>query len=93
MVINSRDPVTVLEERIAFIEGITNTAAMCNWKEKDIAELSHYINNQLVYIDNILHTTYTETNDYELAEKTWEVHMEDLRHWLSLILGIKIKYI
>lgn len=93
MVIDSRDPVLVLEQRIDFVEGIKNTAAMCNWKKKDVVELSHYINDQLIYIDNVLHTTYEETNDYELAEKAWEIHMEDLRRWLSLILGIKIKYI
>ncbi len=93
MVISSRDPVSVLEQRVDFVEGIIELADMCNWKDEDIEELRQYVGDQLIYIDTILYTTYRETKNKDLSYKMWEVHMEDLRHWLSLILGVKIKYV
>ncbi len=93
MVINGRNPISVLEQRIDFVEGVVATAVMCNWKNEDIDELRYYVNDRLVYIDRVLHTIYTKTKDKELAQRAWEGHMEDLRHWLSLVLGIKIRYV
>ncbi len=93
MVISSRDPVSVLEQRVNFVEGIVELAALCNWKDVDIEELRHYIGDQLVRVDKVLYTTYKETKDKDLSHKLWEVHMEDLRHSLSLILGVKIRYV
>lgn len=85
--------VSVLEQRIDFLDGITEVAKDCNWSNRKISELLDYLIQELIDIDNFLYDIYEETENRYLAFLTWENQMEDLRHWLSLILGIRIKYI
>lgn len=66
---------------------------LCNWPEKDIQDLKDHLWYEVVRIDNILYETYENTQDHRLAYIKWEEQMEDLRRWLSLITGIRIKYI
>lgn len=87
------DVVSVLEQRLEFLEGIAETAALCNWTPERIQELHDYLLDEVIKIDNLLFDTYEETDDPKLAYLVWEAHMEDLRHWLGLILGIKIKFV
>ena len=86
-------PVSVLKQRLEFIEGITDVAKCCNWSEAQIQELRKYVHSQLVELDNDAFCVYELTKEKELAVNFWESRMEDLRQWLSLSLGIKIKYI
>jgi hypothetical protein len=34
-----------------------------------------------------------ETQNKEAARLVWELKMEELRHWLGLLFGIKITYV
>ncbi len=87
------DPVSVLEQRIEFLEGITEVAINCNWPPEEIRELNDYLLDEVIKIDNLMFDTYTETQNRALAYLIWEGHMEDLRRWLGLILGIRIKFV
>ena len=87
------DTVAILEQRLEFLESISDVATTCNWSPDKIQELHDYLLDEVIKIDNLMFDTYEETDDPELAYLTWEGHMEDLRHWLSLVLGIKIKFV
>ncbi len=87
------DAVFVLEQRLEFLEDIAETAALCNWTPSRIQELHDYLLDEVIKIDNLLFDVYEATEDPELACLVWEAHMEDLRYWLGLILGIKIKFV
>jgi hypothetical protein len=87
------DPVSVLEQRVDFLESIKRIAELCNWSKTDTDDLKVYVNNRLITIDNILFDVYEKTGDYILGCSIWEDNMENLRHWLSLVFGVKIKYI
>ncbi len=87
------DTVAVLEQRLEFLEGVMDIATSCNWSSKKIQELHDYLLDEVIKIDNLLFDVYEETDNPKLAYLTWESHMEDLRYWLSLVLGIKIKFI
>jgi hypothetical protein len=87
------NPTWVLRQRQEFLGGMEEIVRLCNWSEKDIQDLKDYLWDDVVRIDNILYTVFEETNDHRLAYIKWEEEMEDLRRWLSLITGIKIKYI
>ncbi len=87
------DTVSVLEQRLEFLEGVTEIATECNWAPEQIRELHDYLLEEVIKIDNLLFDVCEETDDPELARLVWEGHMEDLRHWLGLVLGIKIKFI
>lgn len=87
------DVVSVLQQRVDFLSGIADVAKDCNWGDDETQELLDYLTNQLVEIDNLLYDTYEETSDKRVAFVLWENRMEELRHWLSMVLGIKIKYI
>ena len=87
------DPVSVLEQRLEFLEGITEVATNCNWPPEAVQELHDYLLNEVIKIDNLMFDTYTATQNRELAYLIWEGHMEDLRRWLGLILGIRIKFV
>jgi hypothetical protein len=87
------DTVSVLEQRLEFLESITEVATNCNWAPERIRELHDYLLDEVIKIDNLMFDTYEETQDHELAYLVWEGHMEDLRRWLGLILGIKIKFV
>ena len=87
------DTLSVLEQRLEFLEGIAEVATNCNWAPEKIQELHEYLLAEVIKIDNLMFDTYTETQSPELAYLVWEGHMEDLRRWLGLILGIKIKFV
>ncbi len=87
------DPVAILEQRLGFLEGITEVAKFCNWTDAQVQELRDYLLAQIIDIDNLMYETYNETEDRDLAFAIWEGHMEDLRHWLSMVLGVRIKYV
>jgi len=87
------DTVAVLEQRLEFLESVADVATSCNWPAEKIRELHDYLLDEVIKIDNLMFDTYEETNDPKLAYLVWEGHMEDLRHWLSLVLGIRIKFI
>ena len=93
------NPVAVLEQRITFLASIVQVANQCNWASKDIQMLKNYINDQLIAIDNtrydMIESSETEGGDYseEKANFLWHALMEQLRKDLSLILGVKIKYV
>lgn len=87
------DTVSVLEHRLGFLQGIEEVARQCNWTPDQIQELHDYLLDEVIKIDNLMFDTYAETENPQLAYLIWEGHMEDLRYWLGLILGIKIKYV
>ncbi len=87
------DPVSILEQRVEFLEGIMATATLCNWSGTDRQDLRKHLLREIIGIDNIMFDVYDETQDRDLALAVWEAQMEGLRHWLSLSLGVKIKYV
>ncbi len=87
------DAVAVLEQRLEFLEGTAKVAELCNWPPDQIQELYDYLLEEIIRIDNLMFEICEDTEDPELAYLTREHHMEDLRHWLELILGIKIKFV
>ena len=87
------DTVSVLEQRLEFLEGVAGIATDCNWAPEQIEELHDHLLEEIIKIDNLLFNVYEKTDDMKLAYLVWEGHMEDLRHWLGLILGIRIKFV
>ena len=87
------DPVFILEQRVEFLAGVVATARLCNWTEKELENLHAYLLAEIIRIDNAMFDVYEETQDRDEAAMTWEIQMEDLRHWLSLSLGVKIKFV
>jgi hypothetical protein len=87
------DTISILQYRLEFLEGIREIATQCNWSPGQVQELHDYLLDEVIKIDNMMFDIYEETEDAQLAYLTWEGHMEDLRRWLGLILGIKIKYV
>ncbi len=95
----SPNPVAVLEQRVTFLASIVEVAQLCNWSLKDIQRLKNHVHDQLIAIDNARYTLIEagedEDDDYseERANFMWHALMEQLRKDLSLILGVKIKYV
>lgn len=87
------NPVSQLLSRAEFMEGIMQVAELCNWPEEQSEDLQSLLLEELTYIDNLMYDVYEATDDPRAAFLVWEAHMEDLRRWLSLILGIKIKFV
>jgi hypothetical protein len=87
------DTVSVLEQRLEFLTGVAQVAAMCNWDPVQISELHNHLLDEVIKIDNLMFDVFEETQSPQLAYLVWEGHMEDLRRWLGLILGVKIKFI
>lgn len=87
------NPVSQLESRAEFVEGIMQVAELCNWPEEQAEDLRGLLLEELTYIDNLMYDVYEATEDQRTAFLVWEAHMEDLRRWLSLILGIKLKFV
>ena len=87
------DTVSVLEQRLEFLEGVAEVAAMCNWGPEGVSELHNHLLDEVIKIDNLMFDVYEETQDPKLSYLVWEGHMEDLRRWLGLILGVKIRFI
>ena len=79
--------------RAEFVEGIIEIANLCNWPKKKIDDLQILLLEELAYIDNLMYDVYETTENQKTALLVWEGHMEDLRRWLSLILGVKIKFV
>ncbi len=90
---NRLSAVSILQQRVDFLDGIAEVAKDCNWPDEEIQRLLDYLIKELIDIDNLLYDVYEQTESGETAFMVWEGRMEDLRHWLSLILGIKIKYV
>ena len=91
--LNKLTAVSILEQRVDFLEGIAEVAKDCNWTDEQTQGLLDYLVEELIDIDNLLYDVYEETEDRDTAFIVWEDRMEDLRHWLSLVLGIRIKYV
>jgi len=97
--VEAPNPVAVLEQRITFLASIVQVAHLCNWTSKDIQTLKNHVNDQLIAIDNtrydMIESSEAEDDDYieERANFLWHALMEQLRKDLSLILGVKIKYV
>jgi len=97
--VEAPNPVAVLEQRITFLASIIQVAQLCNWTSKDIQTLKNHVNDQLIAIDNtrydMIESSETENDEYseERANFLWHALMEQLRKDLSLILGVKIKYV
>lgn len=87
------DPVSILLQRREFLQGIEEVAILCNWKEEDITVISALVWDELVSIDNHMFSVYEETQDRLAAFIAWETKAEELRQWLSLMLGVRIRYI
>ncbi len=87
------DPVHQLEMRLGFMQGILEVGLLCNLNKKQLEEIQEMLLGELAYIDNIMYEIYEETGERDVAFAVWESSMEGLRRWLSLIMGIKIKYV
>ncbi len=87
------DTVTILEQRLGFLEGMKDTAKLCDWSDADVEDLGAVLLQEVIRIDNLMFDTFEATENQVLAVSTWEDSMEELRHWLTLILGIKVKFI
>ncbi len=87
------DTVSLLQQRLEFLEGVKETASLCNWSDEKIEDLGLLLLKEVIRIDNLMFDTYEATKNRDLSVEMWEQNMEDLRHWLTLILGIKVKFI
>ena len=93
------NPVAVLEQRAIFLKSIKEVAHLCNWNKRDIRKLNQRIHERLISIDNVRFDLIEwgleeKEDDGEVrANYVWHVLMEQLRKDLSLILGVKIKYV
>ena len=87
------DTVGILEQRVEFLENIRGVAIQCGWLPSEVQELHEYLLAEVIKIDNLMFDIHEETDNPHLAYLVWQGHMEDLRHWLTLILGIKIEFI
>ena len=87
------DTVGILTDRLEFLESIKELSTLCNWSKKDVEELHSYVLEEIIKIDNLLLNCFETKESARQALLVWETNMEELRHWLSLILGVKIKYI
>lgn len=93
------NPIAVLEQRIIFLTSIVEVAQLCNWTKNDIQKLKEHVNEQLISIDNVRYDLIEKGEEVEdeyseeRADFMWHALMEQLRKDLSLILGVKIKYV
>ena len=89
----SPNPVAALEQRAVFLASVVEVARLCNWSDLEASKLKEHIHGCLIEMDNIRYDIVEETQDCELAGEMWRCYAESLRKSLSLILGIKIKYV
>ena len=87
------DPVNQLSMRSEFAEGILGVAELCNWTDEDLDDFQTYLLEELAYIDNLMYDVYEETRNRRMAVSVWDEAMENLRQWLSLIFGVRIRYV
>lgn len=86
-------PVHQLAMRLEFMQGILEVGLMCNFTKEKLEEIQDILLEELAYIDNLMYEVYEQTGEREIAFAVWNASMEQLRRWLSLITGIKIKYV
>lgn len=86
-------PVHQLQMRLEFMQGILEVGLLCNFTKEKLEEIQDILLEELAYIDNLMYEVYEQTSDRTMAFAVWDASMERLRRWLSLITGIKIKYI
>lgn len=79
--------------RLEFMQGILEVGLFCNFTKEKLEEIQDILLEELAYIDNLMYEVYEQTNERTMAFAVWDASMERLRRWLSLITGIKIKYI
>jgi hypothetical protein len=79
--------------RLEFMQGILEVGLLCNFTKEQLEEIQCILLEELAYIDNLMYEVYEQTGDRGVAAAVWEASMEKLRRWMSLITGIKIKYI
>lgn len=86
-------PVHQLQMRQEFMQGILEIGLLCNFTKEQLEEVQDILLEELPYIDNLMYEVYERTGDRDIAVAVWNASMEKLRRWLSLITGVKIKYI
>ena len=83
--------VEVLEDRLGFLESVQEIAQLCNWSPAQVEELHYYLLDEIIRIDNIMFDIHDETGSIQFAYNVWERHVEELRRWLCLVLGVKLR--
>lgn len=86
-------PVHQLQMRLEFMQGILEVGLLCNFTKEQLEEIQSILLEELAYIDNLMYEVFEQTGEREIAFAVWNASMERLRRWLSLITGVKIKYI
>jgi hypothetical protein len=92
-VVHLLSPVHQLEMRLEFLQGILEIGLLCNFDKKKLEEIQEIVLEELSYIDNLMYDVYEQTGESVIAFAVWNSSMEQLRRWLSLVTGIKIKYV
>ena len=87
------DAVETLQHRLEFIDTACELARLCDWKEKEVAELAEQLWDELVQVDTAALRKMDEGTDEAEAYQVWEEGMENIRYWLALVLGIKIRFV
>lgn len=91
--VNLLPPVHQLRMRLEFMQGVLEIGLLCNFTKDQLEEIQEILLEELSYIDNLMYEVYEQTKEREIAFAVWNASMERLRRWLSLITGVKIKYI
>ncbi len=86
-------PVHQLQMRLEFMQGILEVGLLCNFTKEQLEEIQDILLEELAYIDNLMYEVYEQTGERAIAFSVWDACMENLRRWLTLITGVKIKYI
>ena len=86
-------PVDQLRMRLEFMQGVLEIALVCNYSKSKLEGLQRILLEELSYVDNLMYDVYERTGDKALATSVWNASMENLRRWLSLAIGIKIRYV
>jgi len=87
------DPALTLIQREAFLQDTLEIARLCHWNEKQLKGLKSYIWQKLVEVDNKIIDVLEQSNDEIEALNIWTEGMEEIRYSVSLMLGIKIRYL
>lgn len=85
------DPAAILRQRKEVLEEVKKIARLCGWP--DLQGLEEQVWQDLVDIDNATLSHLQETGDEQEAADIWNEGMESMRHWLSLVLGIRITFV
>ena len=79
--------------RLEFMQGILEIGWLCNFPKEKLEEIQGILWEELTYIDNLMYDVYEQTENVDIAFVVWNAYMETLRRWLTLMTGVKIKYI